>query len=100
LEAWVRAIRRVVGRTSASMACGSSTPWGEQCTTETATPCLSNARKGRMTELCSTELVMTWSPGRRMPASARLSASVALEPKTMRSGSSTPSSVATCSRAW
>ena len=99
LEAWVATTARVFFLMQAAASSGSSSPAGEQGAMESSTPCPSRKRRGRITELCSMDVVTTWSPGFSRPRRTQLSASVAFFVKTMESGSGAPISCATSSLA-
>ena len=84
--------------TTARTASGSTTPLRPASTVITSAPRSRIRRKGRRTELCSMEQVMTRSPGRISPKMARFSASVALVQKAIRSGASALISLARAAR--
>jgi hypothetical protein len=63
------------------------------------TPASSIPRSGRITELCSTEVVTTWSPGLSIPLIAWFSATVAFPANTNRELSLAPNVSASLSRA-
>ncbi len=77
----------------------STAPSNPAGTTVTVAPASSIRRRGRITELCSTEVVTTWSRGRTIPLIARFRASVAFPVKTNRELSLTPKSSPSLSRA-
>ncbi len=93
-DAWVMTTIRVFCRIRALMSAGSVSPACEHGAMLTSTPREWRCMRGRITELCSMPVVMTWSPALSMPRIEMLSASVAFLVNTIRRLSSTLKRVA------
>ena len=99
LEACVTTTARVPGTTRRSSSAMSRNPWASQPACSTVTP-RSSARRasGRSTELCSSTVVTTRSPGPTSPDIAALSAAVEFAEKHTWSERGQPRRRATASR--
>ena len=98
LEAWVITSARVLGRNSPGSASRRREPSRSQGMQVTSTPCCSSWRRGRITALCSMEVVSTWSPGRSRPLSRMFMDAVTPLVKMTFYGLSKPSSPHSFSR--
>ena len=78
LEAWVHIIPFVFGRMAASMSSYRILPSLSALTMVSSTPFSLILYRGRSTELCSSMVVITWSPGEKMPWTAMFRLAVEL----------------------
>ena len=98
LDACVHTTPRVLGRSARAKSSMFTHPFASAGKIVSCAPCSSSRYSGRNTELCSSAVVMIWSPGANKPKIAVFSASVALCAKHTRAGSGSPNNCANCSR--
>jgi len=99
LEQWEMTTRRVSRRRAASTSRGLMKPCLSQGILVISAPIFCARHRGRITELCSMDDVMTCPPPRSIPRIAMLRPAVALDVKAILDASTMPNSSASVSRA-